>query len=156
MTQTGRIVIDTSFLMGLLDLQDIWHKPATELHKSLKKQNFELVFFDCVLAETISILSRRIHEKRRTADLDDLIDIILTEYPIQDATWILPEAPHLYEQVVDLVRKSDGELNFNDALIALVCRDNNIPLLASFDRDFDNVSWLQRIANPSDLENGDE
>jgi predicted nucleic acid-binding protein len=44
-----------------------------------------------------------------------------------------------------------GNLNFNDALIALSCHHRDIPFIASFDRDFDNVPWLQRIAKPEDL-----
>jgi len=36
-------------------------------------------------------------------------------------------------------------------LIALSCRYREIPLLASFDRDFDQLAWLQRIAQPNDL-----
>jgi predicted nucleic acid-binding protein len=42
-------------------------------------------------------------------------------------------------------------LNFNDALLALACRERNIPAIASFDADFDQVSWLRRLATPVDL-----
>jgi predicted nucleic acid-binding protein len=42
-------------------------------------------------------------------------------------------------------------LNFNDALIALACRERSIPAIASFDPDFDQVSWLRRLARPDDL-----
>jgi len=49
------------------------------------------------------------------------------------------------------VRSSRGQPNFNDALIALSCRSRGIALLATFDRDFDQVSWLKRVAQPDDL-----
>jgi len=49
------------------------------------------------------------------------------------------------------VRSSSGVLNFNDALIALSCRNRGIPFLASFDRDFDHVAWLTRVATSEDL-----
>jgi predicted nucleic acid-binding protein len=52
---------------------------------------------------------------------------------------------------MDLIRSSDGELNFNDSLIALACRERQIEVLASFDRDFDRISWLKRIALPEDV-----
>ena len=57
----------------------------------------------------------------------------------------------LYTEIVELVRSSRGELNFNDALIALSCRHRGISFIASFDRDFDNVAWLRRVAKPDDL-----
>ncbi len=63
---------------------------------------------------------------------------------------LYPDLPNLYDEVVALVEQTDGELNFNDALIALSCRNRNIPWLASFDADFDRVDWLKRIASPID------
>ena len=41
--------------------------------------------------------------------------------------------------------------HFNDALIALSCRQRSIEYLASFDADFDQISWLKRIAQPANL-----
>jgi predicted nucleic acid-binding protein len=59
--------------------------------------------------------------------------------------------PHLYDDVVALVEQTGGEMNFNDALIALSCRKWRISFLASFDADFDRVSWLKRVASSADL-----
>jgi len=146
-----RIGIDTSILIGLLDPQDIWHGPATALKQALKAQGADVAVFDCILAEAISTLARRIHEQRRTGDLDQLVGHILADYPAQDILWVLPDVPMLYTEIVELVRSSGGELNFNDALIALSCRHREIPFLASFDRDFDRLDWLQRVATPEDL-----
>lgn len=64
---------------------------------------------------------------------------------------MLPDVPALYAEIIELVRSSRGELNFNDALIALSCRYREIPLIASFDRDLDQLAWLQRVARPDDL-----
>jgi len=36
--------------------------------------------------------------------------------------------------------------------MALACRERDILALASFDRDFDSVSWLTRAAVPEDIE----
>ena len=107
--------------------------------------------FPCVVAEAISTLGRRIHEQRRVADLEHLLARILADYPSEDIMWVLPDVPTLYPDIVDLVRASHGELNFNDALIALSCHHRDIPYIASFDRDFDNIAWLERLAQPADL-----
>ena len=66
-------------------------------------------------------------------------------------TSVLPDVPARYRDIVELVRSSGGELNFHDALIALSCHHRDVPFIASFDRDFDHDSWLQRLATPDDL-----
>jgi len=148
MTKVG---IDTSVLIGLLDPKDVWHDAATALKEALQGHQAEIAVFDCVLAEAISTMARRIHEQRRAADLKHLLSRILTDYPLDDILWVLPDVPALYGEIVELVRSSGGELNFNDALIALSCHHRDVPFIASFDRDFDHVSWLQRLATPDDL-----
>ncbi|MBI5350287.1 MAG: PIN domain-containing protein, partial [Chloroflexi bacterium] len=42
-------------------------------------------------------------------------------------------------------------LSFNDALIALACRERDVPAIVSFDADFDQVKWLKRLARPEDV-----
>jgi predicted nucleic acid-binding protein len=148
MTQIG---IDTSVLIGLLDPKDVWHGPAMALRQAFKSHDVHVAVFDCVLAEAISTMARRIHEQRRSADLDQLLGQIVNDYREEDILWVSPDIPALYAEIIELVRSSRGELNFNDALIALSCRYRSIPFLTSFDRDFDQVSWLKRVALPSDL-----
>jgi len=48
-------------------------------------------------------------------------------------------------------RLHEKKLNFNDALIALSCREREIPAIASFDADFDQVTWLRRLFRPEDI-----
>ncbi len=148
MTEVG---IDTSVLIALLDPEDIWHEAAFALQASLDRMEASVAIFDCVLAEAVSTMARRIHEQRREADLDDLLARVFYDYPQQDILWILPDVPELYTDILELVGTSGGELNFNDALIALACRRRDIRYIASFDRDFDAVDWLQRLASPEDL-----
>ena len=146
-----QIGIDTSVLIGLLDPKDVWHEPAVALKQTLIAHDADIAVFDCVLAEAISTMARRIHEQRRASDLDRLVDRIVSDYPVDDILWVLPDVPALYAEIIDLVRASNGALNFNDSLIALSCRHRDIPLIASFDHDFDRLEWLRRIAKPGDL-----
>ena len=148
MTQIG---IDTSVLIGLLDPKNLWHEPAIALKEALIENAADIAIFDCVLAEAISTIARRIHEQRRTSDLDQLLGRITSDYPVDDILWVLPDVPALYAEIVSMVQTTGGVLNFNDALIALSCRYREIPFIASFDRDFDQVEWLQRIAVPDHL-----
>lgn len=146
-----RIGIDTSVLIGLLDPVDIWHQPAEALVRGLVEIDANMAVFDCVLAEAISTMARRIHEQRRQQDLELLLERIGRKFPVEELLWVLPDVPALFPSIVGLVRESAGALNFNDALIALSSRRRHIPYIASFDRDFDSLAWLERVAQPSDL-----
>jgi len=146
-----RIAIDTSVLVGLLDRKDVWHGQSVALKEVLKREGTEIAIFDCVLAEAISVMVRRIREQRRNANLNDLLRRLEDSCPTSDILWILPDVPVLYEQVIDLIRISSGRLNFNDALIALACRYRKISMIASFDTDFEHVEWLRRVSRPEDL-----
>lgn len=110
------------------------------------------IFFDCVAAEAVSVAIRRLHEKGLIAKVQALLDRLNAQLPLDSITWILPDVPRLYPQVLDLIRTSSGELNFNDALITLACRERGIPTIASFDADFDRVTWLKRVSIPSDVD----
>jgi len=74
--------------------------------------------------------------------------------PHENLTWILPDVPAFYHSALEIMRASSGELNFNDALNSLACREREIPEIASFDSDFDRVDWLKRIAAPDDVPDG--
>jgi len=145
-----RIGLDTNLVIGMLDEQDVWHTPTRELLAALEARDFEPVVFDCVLAEAISTLARRLLEKRRAAQLPALLAQLKAGFPTRSILWLYPDLPSLYDQVVALVEQTDGALNFNDALIALSCRNRNITFLASFDADFDRVDWLRRISSVED------
>jgi predicted nucleic acid-binding protein len=135
-----QIGIDTSVIIGLLDSQDIWHTPAVSLQRAITAAGLEPVYFDCTLAEAISTMARRLREKHREVELPGLLDRLSADFPAETITWILPDVPRLYTQVMELIRSSAGELNFNDGLITLACRERNIQALTSFDRDFDSIS----------------
>lgn len=147
-----RIGLDTSFVLGLIDDHDLWHSQAQALQILIDTDDFQTFAFNCVLTEAISTLARRTHEKRRTAQVSTLLARLKAEFPTKSIVWLYPDLPHLYDDVVALVEQTDGEMNFNDALIALSCRNRNIPFLASFDADFDRVDWLKRVARPTDLD----
>lgn len=146
-----KVGLDTSFVVGLIDERDVWHAAARDLQAGLQAGDYRLHIFDCVLSEVISTLARRVHEKRREADLAQLLKRLGGQFPKKSVTWLYPDLPRYYDQVLQLVEQTKGELNFNDALIALACRERRIPLLASFDADFDTVAWLKRAAGAGDL-----
>jgi predicted nucleic acid-binding protein len=146
-----QVVIDSSVLVGLLVPNDVWHSQADTLWQAIESAGHTGIYFDCVAAEAVSVAARRLHEKNLSAEVDTLLDRLNSQVPRATITWILPDAPRLYSEALGLLRSSAGALNFNDALIALACREREIPAIASFDGDFDPVTWLRRLAHPEDL-----
>lgn len=146
-----RVVIDTNVLVGLLDRGDHWHNAAVSIREALKEACAEIIYLDCVLTEVISILARRTFEQRRREQFDTLLNQLLNLIPDRDIIWVTGEIQRLYQPVVELVRRSGGELNFHDALIATYCREQNISILVSFDRDFDQLEWLTRVNSATEV-----
>jgi len=146
------LIVDANVLVALLDGADTWHRTAVALYDALQEAGARMLFLDCVINETIGVLSRRVREQGRTSEFAELLSRLNALIPETRITWVYPEVPRLYADVLDLVRSSDGELNFHDALIALACRQLSVRYLASFDRDFDQVPWLERVGKPADLQ----
>jgi len=143
----GRVVaIDSSVLVGALNKLD------QALLAALQDVAATLVYFDCVVAESISTILRRLSEKQKFSEVHSFLAEIAEALPANRLTWILPDSPRLYDDILALIGASSGELNFNDALIALACRERGIAVVASFDADFDAVNWLQRIERSGQID----
>lgn len=146
-----KVALDSSVLVGLINPGDLWLDRAVALRRALLDDKAELYYFDCVVAESISVVVRRLHEKGHRTDVEALFDRLDVHIPADAITWILPDVPRLYPEIISLIRSSLGALNFHDAIIALACRERGIPAIASFDADFDQVTWLRRLARPEDV-----
>ena len=144
-------IIDSNVLVALIDARDNWHPKAKELLKILEVHHVNFVYVDCVLNETISVLGRRSEEQKRSEQFGDLLSTLLRQVPVENITWISSEVQRLYLHIIEQVKQSTGTLNFHDALIALFAQEAEIPVIISFDRDFDQVSWLTRIAQHNDV-----
>jgi len=146
-----RAAVDASVLVGLINPRDHRRHQAMELYAALTAAEAELVYFDCVVSEAISTVARRLEEKNRHAEVEVALDRLNAQVSVESLTWILPDVPRLFQEVLRIIRSSSGALNFNDALIALACREREIEAIASFDEDFDQVDWLRRLAKIEDL-----
>ena len=146
-----KIAIDSSVLIGLLNPNDHWHSHTMTLFRAMQSADTELLYLDCVIAESVSAILRRLAEKKRMDEVDPLFERLNSYAPESNITWLLPEVPAFYSEVLRLMQSSRGELNFHDALIAIICREQQIPAIASYDADFEQIPWLKRIASPEDL-----
>lgn len=146
-----KVVIDTNVLVGLLNTSDHWFQHSIEFRNALLAANVQPIYLDCVIVEVTSTTVRRLFEKGKENDVDAFFNALDAQVPVNYITWILNEVPDMYTDILTLMRDSKGELNFHDALIALICRKYQILFIASYDRDFDQIPWLKRIATPEDL-----
>jgi predicted nucleic acid-binding protein len=81
------IALDANFVTGLIDEKDIWHSAAHALRPLIDMDAYQLVIFDCVMVEVVSILARRTHEKRRTAELPALLAQLRSDFPAEAIVW---------------------------------------------------------------------
>jgi predicted nucleic acid-binding protein len=145
------VVIDSSVFVGLLNPLDHRHRQAVSLLQALQDNRCDLYYLDCVVAESLSTVMRRLSEQQRAHEIQPTFQRLSTLIPVERINWVYPEVPRLHQEILHLMQTSGGALNFNDTLIALACREQQVPAIASFDTDFDSIPWLHRLSNPTEL-----
>ena len=133
-------ILDSNVLVAIIDKRDNWHVKAKELLRILEQHAIDIVYVDCVMNETISVLGRRSEEQKHSGQFGDLLNQVLQYVPIDTITWVLPNVQRLYVRIIEQVRQSSGALNFHDALLALFAQETGIRGIVSFDRDFDSIA----------------
>lgn len=147
-----RVILDTSVVVGAIDQRDVHRSRATALihalHEAARLGLAALVFLDCVAVETIGVLCRRRAERSSPAPLPDF-RITLPAERITRAYPLLAEA---WDEILDMVRASDGRLNAHDALILAYARRHGISFIATFDTDLaeQGVPCLRDAAEAAD------
>ncbi len=140
------VLVDTSFLVALLDARDSLHQRAEEIEKELA--SLKLIFTDVVYGETLSVLSRRIKERRKgVSDRKDFFRKIvrkMDEIIGSDLLYLMSIIKEKFLEIKEICLDSGGELNFNDALLVIGAKEYGIEWIVSFDSDFDK--FLKRIS----------
>ena len=139
----SRIVLDTNVIVALLDSKDVHHSRAIDLVQRIESEN-KLLIMDCILVELYSVIARRAHERGynfsqvvlRIQEMEGFLELI-NAYDYR---------PKLHNEILRLMVKTEGQMNYHDALISLVMRRKRIRKLATFDRDFGYVEWLQVVS----------
>ena len=110
-----RFAVDTSILVALVDVRDKFHDAAKTLSTLLESSPAKVYYFDCVVIETVGVLCRRSEEQKRSAQLPLLIENLGRYVSPEKISWTGNKTRRLYMDVIELVRQSNGQLNFNDA-----------------------------------------
>jgi len=143
-----KAILDSSFLVALIDEKDKWRNTAVLIQKALKKKRARLVYLDCAVKEMISVIARRLEEKGRSQEFTLALQKMEQAIPAERITWMYPEVRRLYPEILVVIKEHEGKLNFHDALMVLAAREMDIPHIVSFDQDFDEVEGIERIGKP--------
>jgi len=152
----NEIIIDSNLLLGLIDEKDKWHPQALAIKLEIQNRKWSIIYLDCIITETVSVLARRLEEKKRAHEFPALLAKIRELIPEEQITWIYPEIKQSFVEAMELMATHQGRLNFHDALIVLTARKMGICYIASFDRDFDEIDWLTRFQHKDDFEKKEE
>ena len=143
-----KAILDSSFLVALIDEKDKWRNTAVLIQKALKKKRARLVYLDCAVKEMISVIARRLEEKGRSQEFTLALQKMEQAIPAERITWMYPEVRRLYTEILVVIKEHEGKMNFHDALMVLAAREMDIPHIVSFDQDFDEVEGIERIGKP--------
>jgi len=146
-----KAIVDANVLLALVDKKDKWHPEAKILAETLKKRKWEVIYLDCVLNEVISVLAKRLEERKESQGLAYLLESLEKLVPKEKIEWLYPDVPDLYSDIVKLIKEKEGRLNFHDALIALFINEQGLKYVVSFDTDFDEVDWVIRIGHEGQI-----
>jgi uncharacterized protein len=126
------VFVDTSFVVGLADRKDQWHRDALRIANRIPRHPR---LTDLVVAESLTIIGKR-SGGRPARDLYD--------YFADECEIMFIDATLLGSSVAQHTR-FDGALSLSDcATIATMVRESDREL-ASFDSDFDRVAGITRL-----------
>lgn len=139
-------LLDSSFLVALLDANDVHHSRATTILKRIGQDNPTLLLSDIVINKTLSVFGKRCEQKKQPATFEKLVQKFKSQIQNTSILCITELIPKNYNHIINIMLKTKGALNFHDALITLFL--NQIPKvhLISFDKDFLNFKWIQLIS----------
>jgi len=148
----NNVIVDTNVIVSFIDEKDKWHNRSLELIARADSEGWKGVILDLILFEAISVISKRLNERGRlpkgslspTDDVSEKIDKIV-EIFLKQVTWTGNMIGLWFGEIIDIVKRSNGRLNFNDAFIVVFCLKNGINFILSFDRDFDEIDFIKRI-----------
>ncbi len=139
-------VRDANVLVAWVDAADSLHQRAVALLEDLERQGAGVTVLDVLLGEAVSVLCRRLRERKHTVEISDTLQALREYVDRGSVMWVGSHIERLYEPTLDLVGSTAGQLNSNDAFVVLLQRERTIGPLATFDRNFSGIENVQLVA----------
>lgn len=137
----SKVVVDTNVIVALLDVRDVHHDETLKLIKRLEDEQRDLCLMDCILNEVFTVLARRSLERGHR--FSEIVRKFRNDLESFETIKAYPLVKKIYDNVVDLMIRTDGRLNYHDALICIVMKDKGIDNIATLDKDFREIEWLE-------------
>ncbi|MBW2028939.1 MAG: PIN domain-containing protein [Deltaproteobacteria bacterium] len=120
------IILDTSFIVSLLNKRDVHHSKAIEMLEGLDETE-ELAIHPLVLQETISVIARKCRGQAFICKewLDKIEEFM--------STLRIIEFSSDRRNIIDVMAKADCELSYIDAVLVLTSSHLRAPVL-TFDK----------------------
>ncbi|MBU0505654.1 type II toxin-antitoxin system VapC family toxin, partial [bacterium] len=136
--KSNQFFLDSSFVIALMDAADVFHKKAQKINETILLDN-QIFISDVVINEVLSVFAKRCESKKKKshfAKLTETFQKALETIPILCLYELLPTQ---YNKIISLMVKTQGTLNFHDALIVLFLKEIPDVTLVSFDKDFQTI-----------------
>jgi len=128
------VVLDANVLIGHFDQHDALHGQARALVRELRQGGHSAQLLDFLVNEAVSVLCRRAAQRRTSPpNLDTILAKILVLYGEDEIEFLHGEVKRLFRNIIEVVMKSSGALNFNDATLCMLQQEGIIGKVATFD-----------------------
>jgi len=140
----SKLVIDTNIIVAIVDNKDVHHKKALSLVLNIEERNIPIVLMDCVINEIYSVIARRSNQRGYSfKDAVMKMEMVISSIEIMRAYSLVKT---LHENIIRMMIKSDGKMNYHDCLISLVMKEKGLPDILTLDKGFLSVPWINVIS----------
>jgi predicted nucleic acid-binding protein len=101
-------VLDANVLVAWVDAADSLHQRAATLLEDLERQGTGVTVLDVLLGEAVSVLCRRLRERKRTVELSDTSQALREYVDRGSVMWVGSHIERLYEPILELVGSTAG------------------------------------------------
>jgi predicted nucleic acid-binding protein len=139
-------LLDTSFMIALIDETDFHHQRAKQVFTNIKQEKHEIFLSDVLINETWTVLGKRCEvkqqEKRFLVLLERFQEMIQGMYVL--CLYELVSAH--YRAHLQCMKFFKGSLSFHDSLIVFFLKEVPQVGLITFDQDFKQINGLKVIS----------
>lgn len=96
---------------------------------------------DCILNEVYTVLARKSLE--RGYRFSEIVGKIKNELESFETIRAYRFVKKIHDNIVVLMIRTNGRLNYHDALMSIVMKEKGVEEIVTFDRDFKDIKWLK-------------
>jgi predicted nucleic acid-binding protein len=137
MMASDRLFVDSGAWLAVIDPRDQHHEPARVFHRQAIEGRVQLVTTNLIVAETYTLLRRRIGQ--RTAI--QFLDLIETSHRLT-RVWSTPELEVVAEEL--LRKHDDQDFSYVDAVSFAAMEELGLKAAFAFDHHFEVMGFLRR------------